>query len=96
MQDDPVKHHLLGYPDVMQGEMEPQCEQIRAQLNIGREPAQAVPVYAGATWRVLAQIDSDWDARMQWGDAGRLYFWIHLEDLKRADFSHVWLMLQCG
>jgi uncharacterized protein YwqG len=31
-----------------------------------------------------------------WGDLGRLYYWIRLQDLARADFSGVWMVLQCS
>lgn len=32
---------------------------------------------------------------MQWGDAGRLYFWIKRDDLIRRDFSKCWFALRC-
>ena len=36
---------------------------------------------------VLLQVDSDDDARMMWGDAGRLYHLIHPEDLRARTFQ---------
>jgi uncharacterized protein YwqG len=47
-------------------------------------------------WQLLLQIDSD--AKVlgtMWGDVGRVYFWIREQDLKKRDFSNVWLILQC-
>jgi uncharacterized protein YwqG len=43
---------------------------------------------------LLLQVDSD-DVGMMWGDGGRLYFWIREQDARRADFSNVWMILQC-
>ncbi|MBN2239580.1 MAG: DUF1963 domain-containing protein [Dehalococcoidales bacterium] len=40
--------------------------------------------------------NSDDDTGMMWGDAGKLYFWIKKDDLKNADFTDVWMILQCG
>jgi uncharacterized protein YwqG len=47
-------------------------------------------------WLLLFQLDSDDAAKMMWGDAGRLYFWITKQDLARRDFSNVWMILQCS
>jgi uncharacterized protein YwqG len=46
-------------------------------------------------WRLLLQIDSDDDARMMWGDSGRLYFWVREDEARRGDFSGAWMVLQC-
>ena len=31
-----------------------------------------------------------------WGDCGMLYFWVREEDARKADFSRVWMVLQCS
>src|SRR5262249_55244004 len=46
-------------------------------------------------WRLLAQIDSDDDARMNFLDAGRLYFWIREARLKAGGFDDTWMMVDC-
>jgi hypothetical protein len=46
-------------------------------------------------WRLLLQVDSDGNAGMMWGDAGRLYFWIRDEDLRLARFDRVCAIMQC-
>ena len=50
---------------------------------------------AGA-WRLLAQVDSDDDLDMMWGDFGMLYYWIREEDLKNRHFDRAWMILQCS
>jgi uncharacterized protein YwqG len=46
-------------------------------------------------WVLLLQVDSDDDAELMWGDAGRLFFWIPEEALAAGDFSAVFVQLQC-
>ena len=46
-------------------------------------------------WRLLLQLDSDDRAKMMWGDAGMLYFWMRQEDLAQRGFDQAWLILQC-
>jgi uncharacterized protein YwqG len=40
-------------------------------------------------------VDSDGDVGTEWGDVGRIYFWIRAADLEARDFSRVHLSLQC-
>jgi uncharacterized protein YwqG len=49
------------------------------------------------SWKsqLVLQIDSDPDAGMQWGDAGRVYVCIRKEDLAACRFEHCWTILQC-
>ena len=42
------------------------------------------------------QLDSDDAAKMMWGDAGRLYFWIRDQDLRERRFDKTWMIYQCG
>ncbi len=44
-------------------------------------------------WELLLEIDSK--LGFMWGDAGRLYFYGHKDDLKNAIFSNVWMEFQC-
>ncbi|MEM9093270.1 MAG: DUF1963 domain-containing protein [Cyanobacteria bacterium P01_F01_bin.53] len=32
----------------------------------------------------------------EWGDSGRLYFWIRKQDLVKRDFSNIWCEMQCS
>ncbi|MEV1065264.1 YwqG family protein [Streptomyces sp. NPDC050263] len=46
-------------------------------------------------WVLLAQFDSDSDAKMTWGDAGALYWLIRPEDLAAHRFDQARLTVQC-
>ena len=46
-------------------------------------------------WKLLFQVDSDDATDTEWGDTGRIYFWIPTKDLQQHDFTHVRLILQC-
>lgn len=46
-------------------------------------------------WLLLAQFDSDAQARMMWGDAGALYWLIRPEDLAAQHFDRARLTVQC-
>ncbi|MGL4581740.1 MAG: DUF1963 domain-containing protein, partial [Flavobacterium sp.] len=45
-------------------------------------------------WVLLFQIDSDRTCYMEWGDNGKLFFWIREEDLKNKNFDKVNCILQ--
>ncbi|MFC1444037.1 YwqG family protein [Streptacidiphilus sp. N1-10] len=46
-------------------------------------------------WVLLAQIDTDADAKMMWGDCGTLYWLIRPEDLAARRFEEAKLTWQC-
>jgi len=48
-----------------------------------------------ADWQLLLQVDSDAALETDWGDTGRIYYWIRKRDLLQRDFSQVQLILQC-
>ena len=94
-------HRLLGHPDQIQNDMQTECQLVSHGLNCGdgsgyKDPKARI-LKAGATdWELLLQIDSDDNARMMWGDVGRIYYWIRREDLKERNFGASWMILQCG
>ncbi len=45
-------------------------------------------------WQLLFQMDSDGVPETEWGDTGRIYYWIRTHDLAKRDFSGVELILQ--
>jgi len=45
-------------------------------------------------WQLLLQVDSDGVPNTEWGDTGRIYYWIRTRDLTKRDFSGVELLLQ--
>jgi uncharacterized protein YwqG len=93
-------HQLLGWPDEIQGPMELECQLVTNGLYCGDETGykdpRAVELAPRAKdWRLLLQLDSDDNAGMMWGDAGRLYFWIREQDLIALSFDATWTILQC-
>lgn len=46
-------------------------------------------------WLLLLQVDSDGAPNTDWGDTGRIYYWICKQDALQRDFSRVQLILQC-
>lgn len=98
-EDDEITHRLLGHPDQIQGEMQLGCQLVFHGLycgdSTGYQAPRAAELKAGAMdWQLLLQVDSE-EAKMMWGDVGRLYYWIRREDLKACNFDNVWLELQC-
>ena len=45
-------------------------------------------------WQLLFQVDSDHSLDTNWGDTGRIYYWMRTHDLAERDFSQVKLILQ--
>ena len=93
-------HQLLGWPAVVQNEMELECQLVTyglylADLSGYKDPRRKELEKNAQDWILLFQVDSDDDAMMMWGDVGRLYFWIRRQDLERADFTRAWCILQC-
>jgi uncharacterized protein YwqG len=39
-------------------------------------------------------LDSDDAMDSNWGDSGRLYYWIREQDARAGDFSRVWVTMQ--
>jgi len=95
-----VVHRLLGHPQPIQGDMQTECQLVSHGFycgdGSGYEHRDAQPLLPGAVdWQLLLQIDSQEDIGMAWGDAGRIYFWIHRDDLARRSWEKTWLILQC-
>ncbi len=92
-------HKLLGYAGPIQDVMELECELAANRIPFAQRKNAAIPfeeLEAGARdWRLLFQVESDGNAGMMWGDAGRLYFWIRDKDLRAARFDRTWVVFQC-
>lgn len=91
---------VLGHADVIQNEMELECELVSNGLYCGNSSGFNNPLAKtlapnAKNWRLLLQIDSNDEAGMMWGDLGRLYFWIKTEDLIERRFDRMWMILQC-
>jgi len=98
--EDEVCHQILGYPQPIQGDMQLECQLVSNGLfcgdSTGYHDPRAKELAKGVEdWKLLLQLDSDDNAKMMWGDVGRLYFWIHQENLQNRDFGKSWMVLQC-
>lgn len=97
---DDVNHRLLGHPQLIQNSMELKCQLVSNGIYCGAmidyDNAEIKALAEGAKeWQLLFQIDSDAGPECEWGDGGRIYYWIKREDLASLRFENAWLVLQC-
>lgn len=97
--------HLLGYPDLIQNPMGPECEQVARGYDCGKGPLGLSPEEqeeisaAAGDWTLLFQmgtVEDGEDFELMFGDCGCLYFWIRRQDLADRAFHKAWALLQCG
>lgn len=88
-----VCHQAGGFPLSIQAAVEHE-----AAGAAGEVPGSAGrPEYADPDrWLLLAQIDTDGDSDMMWGDAGMLYWLIQEPDLAAGRFDRVVFTWQCS
>jgi uncharacterized protein YwqG len=87
---EPPLHRLAGYPDEIQDERMPlSCEyEVRGLARqYGVPPSDPEMDQAAEDWRLLLQIDSDEDLKMNWPGGGRFYIFIREPDARAGDFS---------
>jgi len=93
-------HQVGGHPAAIQSSgMALECQLASNGIYVGGPEGYAAPerkaLEGGAKdWRLLLQVDSDDEAGMMWGDAGRLYFWVREDEARRGDFASAWMVLQ--
>lgn len=97
----PTIHRLLGHPDQVQADMREEIQFASHGIYAGDSSQRSDPrvpalLKSVNDWMMLFQIDSDEELGTEWGDVGRVYFWIRRQDLARADFGRVWAVMQCG
>ena len=98
--DEESTHRMLGYADLVQGDMRVEAQLVSHGLYCGDETGYNDPRAADLAedadqWELLLQIDTDDNVGMQWGDCGRIYYLIRRDDLVARHFDDVWLALQC-
>lgn len=97
---------LLGWADPIQGNMTMECELVnrgyylgdpQGWSNVTPRDRQEAEQWANRDWLPLLQLDSlfDKNGSLQFGDDGRIYFYIRRDDLAARNFNNVWLILQC-
>ena len=104
--EDLYNHKVLGFADVIQGEMLSECERISRGLYCGDpESYRNIPAEVTADiddkardWTLLLQLSTITKNDFEWmfGDCGMLYYYIKKEDLAQKRFDNVWFSLQCG
>ncbi len=96
-----MKNRIWGYPDAIQGDMQIECQIVSNGIYYGDAKAREHPRYdelkpESKDWELILQIDSEEEnAKMIWGDFGRVYFWIHKTALANLEFEKTWFQLQC-
>ena len=98
--DNQPVHRLFGHPQEIQNDMRLLCEMATNGIYCGTpEPFKAAREkgmdVTARRWKLLAQFDSDEGLSWMWGDRGRLYFWIPVDDLEAGRFERVWGEQQC-
>ena len=103
---DSERHKLLGYANLVQGEMLTECERAARGLYSGDaksyhetpEDVKKDIEKAAADWILLFQMASisEDDYELMYGDMGNLYFYIRKQDLQERNFDRVWFAVQCG
>lgn len=97
-------HKLLGWANPIQGNMTMQCELIKRGYYLGdswdhitpRDKQESID-RSGKDWLLLLQLSTVYndELKLSFGDDGRIYFYIHKEDLAKRNFDNAWLILQC-
>lgn len=94
---DAPEHRIGGYPtEIQSARLSIECEHLARGLP---DPnyRHAIPpdIEASAkAWRLLLQIDSDAQLKMNWVDSGLLYLFIRESDARRGDFSQTVALCQ--
>ena len=87
---DEVQHRIGGYPNEIQpARLAVECEHLSRGLPppLWNDRIRPDVEQSSQDWRLLLQIDSDPDLKMNFGDAGRLYVFIRETDARARDFS---------
>jgi hypothetical protein len=82
-------HRMGGFPsEIQSGQMNVECEYLARSLEMNHQnPIPDEIREAAKSWRMLLQIDSDRDLKMNWWDSGRFYIFIREQDARAGDFS---------
>lgn len=100
--DDEEVSKLLGYADLIQGDMLFQCAGVANGIYCGditdlTEKQRQKLLEESKEWTLLFQMSTvgNGDYELMFGDCGSIYFYIREQDLKDKNFENVWLILQC-
>jgi uncharacterized protein YwqG len=93
-------HRMFGYPDVIQNEMRHECAFASSGIDVGTPSGYDHPRAEELRrqmfdWQLLLQVDSDELLGTEFGDGGRIYYWITRDAIAKGAFDRVWQILQC-
>ncbi len=88
-----TNHHFLGYADGIQDSFQEIHVNIEPDFNWENITIDQYKDFS--KWILLLQLDTDPNADMMWGDAGRLYYMIQKEDLKNHKFDKIKATMDC-
>jgi uncharacterized protein YwqG len=96
-----MQHRVGGYPEPIQDDPKLEAQLVTNGIDCGSpagyEEGKRRGLWPGAIeWELLLQVDSEEQADMMWGDAGRLYYLIRKSDLEASQFDRAWMVLQCS
>lgn len=93
---------LLGYANLIQGDMTFECAEIDHGIYCGNVPEfsdeQREQILCDSNeWVLLFQMSTvaGKDYELMFGDSGSIYFYIKRKELRERNFDNVWLILQC-
>ena len=87
-----TNHHLLGnYNGIQHEYYELELIKVRASL----ENLSIEQIDKALNWKLLFQLDSDRNLGLNWGDWGKIYFFIEEQDLSERRFDKVKIIGDC-
>jgi uncharacterized protein YwqG len=93
-----TRHKMLGYSDLLQGDLRLDCQMVSAGLDCRddasfRDPRVQQLDQGIVEWQLLLQLDEDEKLGLDLG-GGRLYFLVRLPDLRAGRFEGAWAIRQ--
>lgn len=95
------EHQIFGFPNNIQNDVRDDCAYFWNEFldwpeaqELGLSPEHDQTEWND--WELLLQIGGDINAKMDWGDAGAIYFLMRRADLEARRFERAWFVFQCG
>lgn len=95
------RHQILGWPTVIQSDMEEECQLASHGIDVGGvDGVMSLPALwlrsGAARWMLLLQVKSDDDLGIMFGDMGMIYFYATAESIASGRLDETWCVLQCS
>jgi uncharacterized protein YwqG len=94
-------HRCAGYPQQIQGPMEPECQLIAERTDWTEyrsfdSDQKSQLCKRGKDWQLLIQFASDRRLKWMWSDVGLVYYWARRQDIAGLNFDETLAILQSG